>query len=45
MAKPRRSWLDSIENLGNKIPDITMLFFIATLICIGFVDGAVQHRV
>lgn len=35
MAKPKRTWLDSIENLGNKIPDITMLFFIATLICIG----------
>lgn len=35
MTKPKRSWLDSIESLGNKIPDITMLFFIATLACIG----------
>ncbi len=33
-GKPKKSWLDSIENVGNKIPDITMLFFIATLICI-----------
>lgn len=31
----KRTWLDSIENIGNKIPDITMLFFFATLICIG----------
>ena len=31
----KRGWLDSIESLGNKIPDITMLFFIATLVCIG----------
>ncbi len=30
----KRNWLDSIERLGNKIPDITMLFLFATLICI-----------
>lgn len=35
VLKPRkRSWLDSIEAIGNKIPDITMLFFVATLLCI-----------
>ena len=36
LGKPKKSWLDSIEDIGNKIPDITMLFFIATLICIVF---------
>ncbi|PKF50423.1 AbgT family transporter [Enterovibrio nigricans] len=30
----KKSWLDRIENVGNKIPDITMLFLFATLICI-----------
>ncbi|WP_269783045.1 AbgT family transporter [Photobacterium carnosum] len=30
----KRNWLDNIENVGNKIPDITMLFFCATLFCI-----------
>ena len=23
----KSNWLDNIENVGNKIPDITMLFF------------------
>ncbi|MEZ9524084.1 AbgT family transporter [Enterovibrio norvegicus] len=35
MGQPKRNWLDRIEDIGNKIPDITMLFFIATLVCIG----------
>lgn len=36
VLKPsKRSWLDNIEAIGNKIPDITMLFFMATLLCIG----------
>ena len=30
----KSNWLDNIENVGNKIPDITMLFFCATLFCI-----------
>nr|WP_232312699.1 AbgT family transporter [Enterovibrio coralii] len=30
----KKSWLDRIENVGNKIPDITMLFLFATFICI-----------
>ena len=30
----KRTWLDKIETLGNKIPDITVLFFFATLACI-----------
>ncbi len=30
----QRNWLDKVEIIGNKIPDITMLFFMATLICI-----------
>ena len=30
----KRSWLDNIEHLGNRIPDITMLFLYATIICI-----------
>lgn len=30
----KRNWLDRIEQLGNKVPDITMLFLLATLICI-----------
>lgn len=30
-----KTWLDRIENIGNKIPDITMLFFFATFVCIG----------
>ncbi|MDD1779804.1 AbgT family transporter [Enterovibrio sp. ZSDZ35] len=30
----KKSWLDRIENVGNKIPDITMLFLFATGICI-----------
>lgn len=33
--KPKkRNWLDNIEHIGNKIPDITMLFFLATLLCL-----------
>ncbi|MGF1724767.1 AbgT family transporter [Photobacterium nomapromontoriensis] len=38
MASPptqKRSWLDNIESIGNKIPDITILFLFATIICIG----------
>ncbi|WP_028115304.1 AbgT family transporter [Ferrimonas senticii] len=31
----KRGLLDKIENVGNKMPDITMLFFMATLICLG----------
>lgn len=34
MPPQKRNWLDRIETVGNKIPDITMLFFCATLICI-----------
>ncbi|MCL2916196.1 AbgT family transporter [Shewanella corallii] len=40
--KPTSTWLDKIENLGNRIPDITMLFFFATLICIGL-SWALSH--
>ncbi len=28
------AFLDKIERVGNKMPDITMLFFLATLVCI-----------
>ncbi len=30
----KKTWLDTIERVGNKIPDITMLFLYATIICI-----------
>ncbi len=30
----KRGLLDKIESVGNKIPDITMLFFFATIICL-----------
>lgn len=41
---PKKTWLDKIERVGNKIPDITMLFFLATLLCIGlsFVLSKIQ---
>lgn len=31
----KKNWLDNIEKVGNKMPDITMLFLFATIICIG----------
>ncbi len=34
MATTKKTWLDSIENIGNKMPDITMLFLYATIVCI-----------
>lgn len=32
-AKPQRDWLQKIEYIGNKLPDITMLFIYALAIC------------
>lgn len=35
LPQKKQNWLDNIEKMGNKIPDITMLFFFASLVCIG----------
>lgn len=32
--QPKGKWLDKIEHVGNRMPDITMLFFLATLVCL-----------
>lgn len=31
--KPQRDWLQKIEYIGNKLPDITILFVYALAIC------------
>ncbi|PJG85716.1 AbgT family transporter [Conservatibacter flavescens] len=32
-TQPKRDWLQKIEYIGNKLPDITMLFIYALIIC------------
>lgn len=33
VAVSRRNWLQKIEYIGNKLPDITMLFIYALIVC------------